>query len=101
MENWEPGDFNRRWYHYGQDPKQRELDRARRVSFKVAVDGKTLIDMELREPGLVALISRPDDDGFEIQIVEPGGKRFHDVAAVVASETSILPWQQQLLFEGT
>lgn len=97
--NWDVNDFHRRWYHYDQDEKQKELDRARRVSFQVSADGRKLIDMELREPGIIALISRPDDDGFMVEVVEPGARKYNDVAVMAQIDTSILPWQQQLLFE--
>lgn len=96
MSNWEPGDFNRRSYMY--DQENGELDRARRVSVQVKVDNRTLIDIQLREPGILALISRPDEDGIRLEVVEPGGRRFVDVAVIEAIDTTILPWQQQLLF---
>lgn len=93
---WTIDDFQRRYYRYDQD--NGELDRARHIVFLVKVDGKTLIEMQLREPGLVALISRPDDDGFLIEVVEPGGRRFVDVARPGSTDTEVLGWQQLLLF---
>lgn len=70
MEEWSRSDFNRRQYSVKQT-KDKELDKARRIAVKITVDGRTLFDMQLREPGLLAIVSRPDDlEGFDIEIVQ-------------------------------
>jgi len=80
---WNRDDFNRRQYAVKQGD-EKELDRARRIGVKITIDGRTLFDMQMREPGLLAIISRPDDnDGFHVEIVqrntEPGmGPRYTD-----------------------
>jgi hypothetical protein len=68
MAEWKADDFRRR--HYTVEGSA--LDEARKVRLTVSVDGKTLVDVTGMEPGLVAFVSRPADQGFDIEIVEAG-----------------------------
>lgn len=74
-DNWQAEDFGRRSY-YVAGP---DLDKARRIEVIVRVDGQNVIQVQAREPGLVAVISRPDKQGIDIEMVEPGGQRYTDI----------------------
>lgn len=65
-EEWKSGDFSRRRYTVQGDA----LDKARSIRVLVQVDGETLVNVSAPEPGLLAFVSRPSDDGFDIEIVE-------------------------------
>lgn len=83
---WTRDDFSRRQYVVRQS-EDKELDKAKRIGVKITIDGRTFVDKQLREPGLFAIVSRPDDpEGFTIEIVErntePGmGPRYSDIRA--------------------
>jgi len=85
-QDWTRDDFNRRQYQIRQSD-EKELDKARRVGIRITIDGRTFLDLQLREPGMFAIISRPDEkDGFDIEIVgrntKPGmGFRHSDLRA--------------------
>jgi hypothetical protein len=68
MAKWEADDFRRR--HYTVEGPA--LDEARKVRLLVTVDGKTLVDVTGMEPGIIAFVSKPTDQGFDIDIVEAG-----------------------------
>ena len=70
------------------------LDNARRIELLVKVDGKKLVHVQAREPGILAFVSKPDDQGFEIHVVEVGGSSFQDVAGPGDDTLAeILDWQ--------
>lgn len=93
MSEWKPGMFSRRGYSVRDD----KLDSARRIEVIVRVDGQTMVQVQAREPGLIAFVSRPDEPGFDIEVVEASGSRFTDVK-VPASKGVPLPWQRDALF---
>lgn len=74
------------------------LDEARRIEVHVLIDGKPHTKLQAREPGIVAIVSKPDEQGFDIEIVEPGGARFVDLQTTAgAVEGKLLPWHKQAL----
>lgn len=83
---WTRDDFNRRQYKVVQS-EDKELDKARRIGLKLTIDGRVFLDLQLREPGIFAIVSRPDDEeGFVVEIVgrntKPGmGYRHSDLRA--------------------
>lgn len=100
---WERADFSRRQYAARQS-KDKEFDKAKRIGVKISIDGKTLFDLQLREPGMIALISRPDDpDGFSVEIVQPGsepglGPRYTDYRLPGGSQTPLMEeWMYEVL----
>jgi len=93
MSDWKPNMFVRRGYTVRDD----KLDKAKRVEIIVRVDGQTMAQVQAREPGLVAFVSRPDEPGFDIEIVEASGARFTDMKLPPAKGTP-LSWQQDALF---
>lgn len=74
MAEWTPEDFHRRAYAV----ESPELDKARKIELRITVDGKTMVKMQAREPGIMAFVSRPTDNGFNIEIIEVGGVRYAD-----------------------
>lgn len=96
MTQWEPKEFNRRSYSI--QPEKGELDDAR-IEVVLKINGKTYAHLQLREPGLVALVSRPDDEGIDVEIVGPGGVRFTDLRLPSGESTPDLSqWQKDALF---
>lgn len=76
-----------------------DLDKARRIEVVVIVDGKTLVHVQAREPGIVAFVSQPAEQGFDIEVVEVAGRRYGD--AMVPSELEpVAAWQLAALGEG-
>lgn len=68
----ERGHFTRRRYVVGGE----DLDKAHRIGIVVLLDGKKLIEMQAREPGIIAVVSKPNAQGFDIEIVEVDGSQF-------------------------
>lgn len=54
------------------------LDKAKKIEVIVMVDGKPLVHVQAREPGMVAMVSKPADQGFEIDMIEPIKGKFVD-----------------------
>lgn len=77
--SWTPEHFVRRSY----GAKSPEFDRVdpRSIRLRVLVGKQVVADFQAREPGLLAFVSRPDDSGFAMELVEPGHAGFHDLAA--------------------
>src|SRR5688572_28475405 len=88
--------YVRRRYHL-EDPDG-TLEKAKRIQLIVQVDGKKFIDVPLREPGMLAIVSKPNESGLDIEIVEPGTTRYTDVQTLEAvSEQRPTEWQQLAL----
>lgn len=66
--------YNRRRYTV-EDPA---LDKAKMIRLTVEVDGVKYAYVQAREPGMLAFISRPDAQGFDLEVVEASGKRYTD-----------------------
>ena len=86
---WTSDKFSRRRYTV----EGADLDKARKIELIVKIDGKTIVHVQAREPGMVAFVSKPMDQGFEIDIVEAGGKRYFDAAVPDSSLEKLSPWQ--------
>lgn len=93
-ETWTRDDFHRRHYTVEGD----DLDRAKKIELIVRVDGKVMVQVEAREPGIVAFVSKPAEQGFHIELVERGKVRYTDVRTIEGRTTEpLLPWQQMAL----
>lgn len=89
MSGWDHSKFNRRRYVVEGD----SLDKAKRIELIVRVDGKILVQMQAREPGLLAFVSKPADQGFEIDVVEATGERYTDHASIGNPPEPVEDWQ--------
>lgn len=72
-EKWSPSDLTRTSYEI-EGP---QLDAAP-LRVKLLVGQRVVADVTLREPGLLAIVSRPDKQGIAVEIVEPGPARQTD-----------------------
>lgn len=96
---WTVDDFQARRYQVSQDQKNKELDKAQRIELSVKIDGRQFINMQLREPGMIAVVSRPDDpDGFNVEVVEPSRSQFIDLRVPDTREVVLAEWHQLALF---
>ena len=94
MADWTNKDFTRR--HYAVESPA--LDEARRIELRIIVDGKTMVQTQAREPGIMAFVSKPNDQGFEIEIVEATGQRYVDIRTPAGETTEPLAdWQKEAL----
>jgi hypothetical protein len=74
------------------------LDKARRIELHVLVDGKPLVRMQAREPGLLAFVSKPNEQGFDIEVVQPDKVRFTDERTHTGMMTEpVEKWQLRAL----
>jgi len=96
--DWTRDDFTRRQYTVKQS-EAGELDNARRIEVTVKIDGRSYLNIQLREPGMLALVSKPKEDGFDVEILTPdGGKRFTDLRLPSGAHTPpVEPWQWDAL----
>lgn len=91
---WKREDFNRRRYVIESDA----FEKAKRIEVKVFVDGKQFAHMQVREPGLIAVVSAANDPGIELDIVEGSGKRYTDYFTPSGERTEpVAAWQFELL----
>lgn len=92
---WEPKHFSRRAYAIEGD----DLEKAKRIRVKIEIDGHPLVDLQIREPGIIAVISRPAEQGIAIEIVEPGGVRYLDSGSSMGERRTgpPEPWQVEQL----
>jgi len=79
-----------------------DLDKAKRIGIVIHVDGRKIVEMQAREPGIVAVVSKPKDQGFDIEIVECDrdqlGVRYTDYRFPNGAHTEpVEPWQQLAL----
>ncbi len=90
----ESATYRRRYYSVDGKP----FDAAKKIELIVRVDGKELVHLQAREPGLLAFVSKPLDDGIELHVVEVSEKAYRDQAApAVADSEGLLPWQIEAL----
>lgn len=88
MTEWKREDFSRRRYTVtGSD-----LDKAKRIEVIVRVDGRNLVHMQAREPGMVAFVSRPAEQGFDIDVVEAAKGKYTD-HALPSDVAGVADWQ--------
>lgn len=90
---WTRERFNRRKYVVEGDT----LDKAKKIELIVKVDGKVLVHMQAREPGMLAFISKPTEQGFELDVVEATGKRYTDHASIANPAEEVEEWQFEAL----
>lgn len=93
--SWSPGDFTRRKYTIVGD----DLEKAGRISVKMFLDGKVIASVQCREPGILAVVSKPNEQGIDVEIVEPGGVRFTDYELPDGTPTTdaLAQWQLEAL----
>lgn len=71
-----------------------------RAKVTIEIGGKVHTAVELRAPGMIAVIARPDaPDQFTIEMVESGGRRFTD-HRLPPEAGSPLAWQEDALTGG-
>lgn len=92
---WEPSDFSRRDYTISGP----SLDRAKSIRVQVIVDGQKQIDFALQEPGMVCLVSRPDEQGITVELVEPVAQRVTDQDERPGQRRAPRDWQLAALLE--
>jgi hypothetical protein len=91
---WQGKDFSRRAYTIEGD----DLDKAKRITVQVRVDDRVIMQAQLREPGLLAIVSQPNEQGIALEIIEPGGVRFTDRITPDGGRTDPpSPWQLEAL----
>ena len=94
MSDWQAKDFTRRHYVV----ESPALDQARRIEVRVIVDGKIMVQAMAREPGIMAFVSKPTEQGYEIEIVEATGVKYTDIRTPAGGFTEPLAdWQKQIL----
>ena len=68
------------------------------VEIVVRMDGKDFAKLVLTDPGMVAVLRRPETKGLLIEIVRPGGVRYTDVPTPEAMDMQALTlWQKMAL----
>jgi hypothetical protein len=68
-----------------------------RAKVTIEISGKTHTVVELRAPGMIAVLARPDSpDQFSIEIVESGGRRYTDFR-LPPEAGAPLAWQEDAL----
>ena len=91
---WKPEHFHQSNYSY----EDTALDSAKRITYKLSVNGRDLVTLQAREPGILAIVSRPDSDGIDFIIVEPGGARYIDMRMPDFERAAqVEPWALELL----
>lgn len=83
-ETWKASEFTRTSYEI-EGP---QLDAAP-LRVKLVVGTRVVADVALREPGMLAIISRPEKQGVAVEIVEPGPAKQTDHGPT----SPIAPWQ--------
>lgn len=74
-----------------------DLDAARKIEVTVQVDGKTFIRAQLREPGLLAIVSAPDEQGIVVEWVEVAGPQYTDYRMPGGDALMLAQWQLEAL----
>ena len=94
-QGWSRENFSRRKYTVAGE----DLDKAKRIELHVIIDGKRVVQMQAREPGLLAFVSKPDEQGFDIEVIEPTGPKinFTDRAVPEESAEPVADWQFKAL----
>lgn len=90
---WRPEHFVRRSY----SAVGRDLDDAKRIEVTVKVDNRVVIQAQAREPGLLAIISRPAEQGIDVEMVEVDRVQFTDYRLPNGEKVPIEPWIMEAL----
>lgn len=90
VDQYKKEDFARRAYYIDGD-----IDK---VELIVKINGKTHSQLTFREPGMLAVVSLPGENGLWIEHVQPGGVRYTDVPTGEAVRDQIpREWQYDAL----
>jgi hypothetical protein len=74
------------------------LDKARTIEWIVKVDGRTVANLVAREPGIVSIVSKPGEQGFEVDLVELRAFRYPDQTPLSEDAASeVEEWQFKAL----
>lgn len=93
-DEWNEKDFSRRAY----DMQSEDFEDAR-IEVIVRVNGRQFMQVQMREPGMIALVSRPDDEGIQLEMIEPRAGLFTDIRLPSgAMSPGVTKWQQLALF---
>jgi hypothetical protein len=91
--DWDKSHFARRAY-YIEDPAFAK----KTVELVVRVEGQQVARLQLREPGLIAVVSKPDEEGFWLETVSPDGVRYLDVVPDdPQAEQAVRDWQTEAI----
>lgn len=96
--DWKASDFVRRAY-YVQDEGAPADKPPPKIEVIVKVDGAVFAQTVLTHPGLLAVVSKPTEDGFWIDRVEhaAGGPALVEADGVLSGTPAIAAWQQLAL----
>jgi len=71
-----------------------DLEQAKLIRITIELDGKKYVQVQAREPGMIAFVSRPDEQGFDVEIVEASGRRHTDrMLPDGGTSEALAPWQ--------
>lgn len=90
---WTPDKFQQGEIYY-EDPS---LDNASRIVVEVKIPGRTLMRVQAREPGILAIVSRPDQQGISVVQVEVGGERYVDTNNGITKTHEAERWALEVL----
>ncbi len=77
------------------------LDKARSIQLYVVVDDKVMVNMQAREPGILAFVSKPEEQGFDIEVIEASQVAFTDRALPeFEGPEALADWQAEALDLG-
>lgn len=94
-DEWKAADFGRRAYYIEDDGK---AFANAKIEVLVRINGKTYAQLHFAEPGLVAIVSKPKEEGIWIERIGPGGVRYMDVRTPEAvKDQSLMPWHKDAL----
>jgi len=77
-----------------------DLDTAKRIELIVRVNGIDTVRVQAREPGMLSFVSRPNEQGFDIDIVEVASGNYTDVMQPELSGEGLAQWQLDALGVG-
>lgn len=91
--SWMREHFARRSYSVvGQD-----LDDASRIEVIVKVDKRTVIHMQAREPGMLAIVSRPDSQGIDVESLEVDRDGYTDYRLPNGERQEVPDWMMHAI----
>ena len=98
-QEWQASDFVRRAYYIDDEPGTKgTLEGAKRLEVVFLIDGKRYAQLQLREPGMLAIVSKPDETGIWLERIEYGKVRYTDRMSKDDVEVQQLrPWQIEIL----
>lgn len=96
MADYSSKDLNRRRYTIESDAFDKK---GAKLQIVVLLNGRKIADVQAREPGMIAFVSKPTEPGFDLEIVEASGVRYTDfsVPGQDSKQEGVAPWQLQAL----